>query len=50
MKSQIWIKSPEDIEGAVLTFKKEFEIKSSIKKATLHVSCLGIRYYSYTSL
>ena len=42
MKSQIWIKSPEDIEGAVLTFKKDFEIKSSIKKATLHASSLGI--------
>ena len=42
MKSQIWIKSPEDIEGAVLTFKKDFEIKSSVKKATLHASCLGI--------
>ncbi len=42
MKSQNWIKSPEDIEGAVLTFRKDFEIKSSIKKATLHASCLGI--------
>ena len=42
MKSQIWIKSPEDIEGAVLTFKRDFEIKSSVKKATLHASCLGI--------
>ncbi len=42
MKTQNWIKSPENIEGAVLAFRKSFSMDAEIKKATLYVSCLGI--------
>lgn len=42
MKNQNWIKSPENIEGAALTFKKNFATEAELKKAVLHVSCLGI--------
>ena len=42
MKTQNWIKSPENIEGAALAFKKSFALKGDIVSATLHVSSLGI--------
>ena len=42
MKHQNWIKSPENIDGAVLAFKKDFSIGKNITKAVLHVSCLGL--------
>jgi len=42
MKFEKWIKSPENIEGAALAFKKSFSASSGIRKATLHVSCLGL--------
>ena len=42
MKHQNWIKSSENIEGAALTFKKEFSVNGRITKATLHASSLGI--------
>ncbi|MBQ8849293.1 MAG: family 78 glycoside hydrolase catalytic domain [Clostridia bacterium] len=42
MKHQNWIKSPVNVEGAALAFKKGFSEARSIAKATLRVSSLGI--------
>ena len=42
MKYKNWIKSPERIEGAVISFRKRFSADGDIKKATLCVSSLGI--------
>ena len=42
MKTQNWIKSPKNIEGAAIAFRKEFAVEKRIVKATLSVSCLGI--------
>ena len=42
MKTQNWIKSPENIEGAALAFRKDFSIDGNIVSAILHVSSLGI--------
>ena len=42
MKYRNWIKSPENIEGSALAFKKDFTVGKDIAKAVLHVSCLGI--------
>ncbi len=42
MKYQNWIKSPENVEGAALSFVKRFSIKGEIERATLKVSSLGI--------
>lgn len=42
MKREIWIKSPEIIEGAVLSFKKKFSVGKKVTRATLQVSSLGV--------
>ena len=42
MKHQNWIKSPENIEGAVMSFRKRFSVDGKVKKATLYVSSLGV--------
>ena len=42
MNTKFWIKSPENIDGAALSFKKEFTSKNEIRSATLHVSSIGI--------
>ena len=42
MKQQNWIKSPEHIEGAVISFRKKFSTNGNVKKATLKVSALGV--------
>ena len=42
MKTQNWIKSPENIEGAALAFRRKFSADKKIVSATLHVSSLGI--------
>ena len=42
MKYQNWIKSPENIEGAVMSFRKRFSVEGKVKTATLYVSALGV--------
>ena len=42
MKDQIWIKSPQNIEGAALAFKKELALDGEVRSARLYVSCLGL--------
>ena len=42
MKYKNWIKSPECITGAVLSFRKNFSVEGEVKKATLKVSSLGV--------
>ena len=42
MKTQNWIKSPENIERAALAFRREFSLDTGVVKATLHVSSLGV--------
>ena len=42
MRIQNWIKSPENIEGAALCFKKTFSLDCDVVRGTLHVSSLGV--------
>ncbi len=42
MKTQVWIKSPVNIEGAALSFQRSFSVKDNIKKATLSISAMGV--------
>ena len=42
MKYKNWIRSPERVEGAVLSFRKSFSVDGEVKKAILKVSSLGI--------
>ncbi|MBQ8404298.1 MAG: family 78 glycoside hydrolase catalytic domain [Clostridia bacterium] len=42
MKKIQWIKSPENKEGAALTFSKIFEISENLKSATVKISSVGV--------